>query len=28
MIKGGNHYLKNLKIKAEANIGISWGEAK
>jgi DNA polymerase-1 len=28
MLTGGNHYLKNLKIKADANIGPSWGEAK
>jgi len=28
MLKGGNHYLTNLKIKADANIGASWGEAK
>ena len=28
MLEGGNHYLKNLTIKADANIGNSWGEAK
>jgi DNA polymerase-1 len=28
MLTGGNHYLTNLKIKADANIGTSWGEAK
>jgi DNA polymerase I-like protein with 3'-5' exonuclease and polymerase domains len=28
MLQGGNHYLTNLKIKAEANIGDSWGSAK
>jgi DNA polymerase I-like protein with 3'-5' exonuclease and polymerase domains len=28
MIEGGNHYLTNLKIKADANIGESWGDAK
>jgi DNA polymerase I-like protein with 3'-5' exonuclease and polymerase domains len=28
MLEGGNHYLTNLKIKADANIGPSWGEAK
>jgi len=28
MIKAGNHYLTNLKIKADANIGESWGKAK
>jgi DNA polymerase-1 len=28
MLTGGNHYLTNLKIKADANIGPSWGEAK
>jgi DNA polymerase I-like protein with 3'-5' exonuclease and polymerase domains len=28
MLKGGNHYLKKLKIKAAANIGQSWAEAK
>jgi hypothetical protein len=24
MLEGGNHYLTNLKIKADANIGPSW----
>lgn len=28
MLKGGNHYLTKLKIKASANIGQSWEEAK
>lgn len=28
MLDGGNKYLTNLKIKADANIGISWGKAK
>jgi DNA polymerase-1 len=28
MVKGGNYYLSNLKIKADASIGSSWGEAK
>jgi DNA polymerase I-like protein with 3'-5' exonuclease and polymerase domains len=28
MLKGGNHYLTNLKIKADANYGKSWGKAK
>ena len=28
MLEGGNHYLTNLKIKANANTGESWGEAK
>lgn len=28
MIKAGNFYLNSLTINAEANIGISWGEAK
>lgn len=28
MIEAGNHYLTNLKIKASANIGQSWAEAK
>jgi DNA polymerase I-like protein with 3'-5' exonuclease and polymerase domains len=28
MITAGNHYLTNLKIKADANIGESWGKAK
>jgi DNA polymerase-1 len=28
MLAGGNHYLTNLKIKADANTGQSWGEAK
>ncbi len=28
MLSGGNYYLSNLKIKADANIGPSWGEAK
>ena len=28
MIEGGNHYLSNLTIKADANIGNSWYEAK
>lgn len=28
MLKGGNNYLSNLKIKADANYGCSWGEAK
>lgn len=28
MIKGGNHYLEHLEIKADANIGTSWGKAK
>jgi len=28
MLEGGNYYLTNLKIKADANIGESWGEAK
>jgi DNA polymerase-1 len=28
MLEAGNHYLTNLKIKADANIGQSWGEAK
>ncbi|RPJ28034.1 MAG: hypothetical protein EHM25_10480 [Nitrosopumilales archaeon] len=28
MLDAGNHYLNNLKIKADANIGESWGEAK
>ena len=28
MLEGGNHYLTNLTIKADANIGESWGQAK
>jgi DNA polymerase I-like protein with 3'-5' exonuclease and polymerase domains len=28
MLEGGNHYLTNLKIKADANYGKSWGKAK
>jgi DNA polymerase-1 len=28
MVTAGNYYLNNLKIKADANIGSSWGEAK
>lgn len=28
MLDGGNHYLTKLKIKADAKIGQSWGEAK
>jgi DNA polymerase I-like protein with 3'-5' exonuclease and polymerase domains len=28
MLEGGNYYLTNLKIKADANIGESWGKAK
>ena len=28
MVEGGNYYLTNLQIKADANIGPSWGEAK
>ena len=28
MLAGGNYYLTNLKIKADANYGNSWGEAK
>jgi DNA polymerase I-like protein with 3'-5' exonuclease and polymerase domains len=28
MLEGGNYYLTNLKIKADANYGESWGEAK
>jgi DNA polymerase I len=28
MLEAGNHYLTNLTIKAQANIGNSWGEAK
>lgn len=28
MLKGGNYYLTNLKIKADANYGESWGKAK
>jgi DNA polymerase I-like protein with 3'-5' exonuclease and polymerase domains len=28
MLEGGNYYLTNLKIKADANYGSSWGEAK
>jgi len=28
MLDAGNHYLNKLKIKADANIGNSWGEAK
>lgn len=28
MLEGGNHYLNNLTIKADASIGDSWGEAK
>ena len=28
MLEGGNYYLTKLKIKADANIGQSWGEAK
>lgn len=28
MLIAGNHYLTNLTIKADANIGASWGEAK
>jgi DNA polymerase-1 len=28
MLIGGDYYLTNLKIKADANIGNSWGEAK
>lgn len=28
MIAGGNHYLKNLTIKADAHLGKNWWEAK
>lgn len=28
MLEGGDHYLTNLTIKADANIGESWGSAK
>ncbi len=28
MLEGGDYYLTNLKIKADANYGESWGEAK
>jgi hypothetical protein len=28
MISGGNFYLNNLSIKADAAIGDSWGTAK
>ena len=28
MLTGGNYYLTNLKIKADAAIGTSWGKAK
>jgi DNA polymerase I-like protein with 3'-5' exonuclease and polymerase domains len=28
MLEGGNKYLTNLKIKAEANVGNSWYDAK
>lgn len=28
MIEAASHYLKNLNMKADANIGPSWGEAK
>ena len=28
MLTGGNYYLTNLKIKADANYGPSWGKAK
>jgi len=28
MLEGGNYYLTNLKIKADASIGNSWGSAK
>lgn len=28
MIQGGNYFLSNLKIKADANYGESWGKAK
>ena len=28
MLDGGDYYLTNLKIKADANYGESWGEAK
>jgi len=28
MIEGGNHYLEELTIKADAHIGMSWYEAK
>jgi DNA polymerase-1 len=28
MVEGGNYYLSNLQIKADAQIGISWGDAK
>jgi DNA polymerase I-like protein with 3'-5' exonuclease and polymerase domains len=28
MLEGGNYYLSTLKIKADANYGPSWGEAK
>jgi DNA polymerase I-like protein with 3'-5' exonuclease and polymerase domains len=28
MIEGGNYYLQNLKIKAEAHFGNSWYDAK
>jgi hypothetical protein len=28
MVSAGNHYLKDLKIKADSNIGSSWYEAK
>lgn len=28
MLTGGDYYLSNLKIKADANYGESWGEAK
>ena len=28
MLEGGNYFLSNLKIKADANYGSSWGKAK
>jgi DNA polymerase I-like protein with 3'-5' exonuclease and polymerase domains len=28
MLEGGDHYLRTLKIKADAHIGMSWYEAK
>ncbi|HMT01750.1 MAG TPA: hypothetical protein PKD00_00330 [Burkholderiales bacterium] len=28
MVEAGNYYLTNMKIKASAHIGNSWGEAK
>ena len=28
MLEGGNYFLSNLKIKAEAGIDSSWGRAK